>query len=177
MSCPRTIYSWWAKQRVIIDVIVLAGLYTLRLLAGCAATDITPSFWLLGLSDFVFLSLALVKRYSELVRLVEAGSNKPPGRGYMVSDMPVLLALGVASGFCSVLVMALYINSGDITVHYAEPRALWLICPLLLFWLSRLWIKSHRGEVHEDPVIFAATDKPSLAIAGICALALVAGSW
>jgi len=171
------VYSWWAKRRVIVDVIMLAGLYTLRLLAGCAATGIAPSFWLLALSDFIFLSLALVKRYSELVRLVEAGAGTAPGRDYVISDMAVLLAMGVASGFCSVLVMAMYINSPDVLAHYTEPRGLWAICPLLLFWLARLWIKCHRGEVHDDPVVFAATDKPSLVIGGILMLSLVGANW
>lgn len=171
------IYTFWAKKHVIVDVIMLAGLYSVRLLAGSAATGIEPSFWLLALSDFIFLSLALVKRYSELVRLAESGATVIKGRGYRLSDMPGLQTMGIASGFCSVMVMALYINSPDILSNYSHPKVLWVICPMLLFWLARIWMKTNRGMVDEDPVVFAATDRESLAIGATCLLAMFAGNW
>ena len=157
-----SIYSLWIKQIVILDVIFLAILYTLRIIAGGVATGIPPSFWLLAFSVFFFLGLAMVKRYSELLISKRAGQVSPHGRGYHTEDFPVLHSLGAASGYGSVLVLALYINSPEIQVLYRHPKFLWFLIPILLFWISRVWLISHRGLMHDDPLIFALRDKVSL---------------
>jgi 4-hydroxybenzoate polyprenyltransferase/phosphoserine phosphatase len=166
-------YSLWAKTRVMVDVLFLAGLYTVRILAGAAAVSVMLSFWLLAFSMFLFLSLALVKRYSELVVMIKERVEKVAGRGYKVEDLPLLQSLGAASGYLSVLVLALYINSPDVHPLYARPIALWALCPLLLFWISRVWMKTHRGEMHDDPVVFAARDRVSLTVGLMGAVALL----
>ena len=162
-------YSFRLKRQVIIDIMLLSGLYTLRILAGSAATGIVPSFWLLSFSIFIFLSLALVKRYAEMMVIARKAKHKTAGRGYSVDDLSVLLALGAASGFSAVQVLALYINSPEVRVLYSHPQILWLIMPLMLYWISRVWLKTHRGEMHDDPVVFAAKDWQSLLIGGIIA--------
>ena len=168
-------YSVHLKNRVIVDVIVLACLYTLRVVAGAAATAILPSFWLLAFSLFLFLSLALVKRYSELHIVLKKAGQKAAGRGYEVGDLPLLMALGVSAGMVAILVMALYLNSPDVMQLYARPYLLWAIVPMLLQWISRMWIKTHRGLMHDDPVVFAARDWQSILVvalsAGIMAVA------
>ncbi|MBF5095573.1 UbiA family prenyltransferase [Azospirillum sp. INR13] len=168
-------YNLFAKNRVIWDVMLLAGLYSLRVLGGATATAIVPSFWLLAFSMFLFLSLAMVKRYSEMDSMVKLGLGQAEGRGYLTADMPVLQSIGVSAGFLSVLVMALYINSPEVGRIYDQPQALWIICPLLLFWIGRVWLQTHRGLMHDDPVVFAARDKWSLAIGLVCAVVLVFG--
>jgi 4-hydroxybenzoate polyprenyltransferase len=168
-------YSIWLKNKVLVDVITLAGLYTFRIIAGAAATAIAPSFWLLAFSMFLFLSLALVKRYSELLVVLKQNKANASGRGYNVDDLPLLMSLGASSGFLSVLVMALYLNSPDVNTLYGHPQILWLVLPLLLYWISRIWMKTHRGEMHDDPVIFAVRDRISmytaLVVAGVIWLA------
>lgn len=167
-------YSTMLKRRAMVDALALAGLYTLRILAGGAATQIVPSFWLLAFSMFVFLSLATAKRYAELSLMREQGRTQAAGRGYRVDDLPLVLACGVASGYTAVLVFALYAHSGA-NARYSNPMLLWLICPLLLYWISRIWVKAHRGQLHDDPIVFALTDRPSLiAFAGILSLAALA---
>ena len=166
-------YSLWAKNRVIVDVLFLAGLYTLRIIGGAAATGIELSFWLLAFSTFLFLSLALVKRYSEMIGVRNAGKRSASGRDYSVADMSVLQSLGTSSGLLAVLVLALYINSPEVHVMYRDPRMLWLLCPVLLYWVSRIWMKSHRGELHDDPVVFAATDRASQLCMVLCAGGIV----
>lgn len=168
-------YNLFAKNRVIWDVMLLAGLYSLRVLGGATATAIVPSFWLLAFSMFLFLSLAMVKRYSEMDSMLKLGLGSAEGRGYLTADMPVLQSIGVSAGFLSVLVMALYINSPEVGRVYGQPQALWIICPLLLFWIGRVWLQTHRGLMHDDPVVFAARDKWSLAIGLVCAAVLVLG--
>jgi 4-hydroxybenzoate polyprenyltransferase len=170
------IYSFWGKSRVLVDVLLLAGLYTVRILAGAAAVHVVPSFWLLAFSTFLFLSLALVKRYSEMLVMTEVGRKKAGGRGYTVSDMPLLESLGAASGYVSVLVLALYINSSDVLAIYSTPMVLWMLCPLLLFWISRVWLLAHRGEMHDDPVVFALKDNPSRAVAVLVVLTMLVGA-
>jgi 4-hydroxybenzoate polyprenyltransferase len=165
-------YNFLAKDRVIWDVIVLAGLYALRVLAGVAATGIPPSFWLLAFSMFIFLSLALVKRYAEMLAMQKLGKSQAHGRGYVTDDMPVLQSMGVASGYMAVLVMALYLNSPEVHHQYLHPRALWAICPFILFWVSWIWLKTHRGQMHDDPVVFAATDRLSLFVGLACVASL-----
>lgn len=168
-------YNLFAKDRVIWDVMLLAGLYSLRVLGGATATAIVPSFWLLAFSMFLFLSLAMVKRYSEMDSMLKLGLGQAEGRGYLTADMPVLQSIGVSAGFLSVLVMALYINSPEVGRVYDQPQALWIVCPLLLFWIGRVWLQTHRGLMHDDPVVFAARDKWSLAIGLVCAVVLVFG--
>jgi 4-hydroxybenzoate polyprenyltransferase/phosphoserine phosphatase len=163
-------YSLFLKRRVIVDVLMLAGLYTLRVIAGGAATAIVPSFWLLAFSMFIFLSLAMVKRYSELLVTLQQHQEKAAGRGYSVQDLPVLMSIGSGSGLLAVLVFALYINNPSSGVHYEQPLWLWLVPPILLYWVSRLWMKTHRGEIDDDPVVFTLKDWQSLLAAAIFAL-------
>jgi 4-hydroxybenzoate polyprenyltransferase/phosphoserine phosphatase len=160
-------YSMALKRQVIVDVLMLAGLYTLRVIAGGAATGIVPSFWLLAFSMFLFLSLALVKRYSELLVTLQQNKRDAAGRGYMVEDLPVLMSAGTSSGMVAVLVFALYINSPDVHRIYTEPHWLWLVPPLLLYWVTRLWMKARRGEIDDDPVVFALRDWQSLVVVAL----------
>lgn len=168
-------YSLVLKRRIVIDVLTLAGLYTLRVMAGAAATAIAVSEWLLAFSMFLFLCLALVKRYSELMERARRHEGRAAGRGYLTDDTPMLGALAGASGFVSVLVLALYINSPDVGRIYARPEALWAICLMLLYWVSRMLMLAHRGQLHDDPVVFAAKDPISLGVVGLSALAALAG--
>lgn len=169
-----TAYSFQLKKRIMLDVIVLAGLYTIRLVAGATATGITLSYWLLAFSMFIFLSLAMVKRYTELVQLKDsAQSTKTKGRGYVVDDLPLLSSLGGAAGYLSVLVFALYANSDAVRANYAEPELLWAACPILLFWISRVWVLAHRGQMHDDPIVFAIKDNVSRISGVLIAMVLV----
>lgn len=162
-------YSAWFKRLVILDVVVLACFYTLRLLAGGAATGIGVSDWLLAFSVFFFFGLAMVKRYSEL-RGQEG--TETAGRGYFRSDLEPIGTFGVASGMISVLVLVLYVMSPEVRLLYRHPTVLLLLCPLFLYWITRLWFKANRGEVPQDPVVFALTDRTSY-IAGILAMAVL----
>jgi 4-hydroxybenzoate polyprenyltransferase/phosphoserine phosphatase len=162
-------YSFGLKGRVIVDAMALAGLYTIRVIAGAAAASVPLSFWLLLFSMFLFLSLAFVKRYAELDAMRRRQGLRAAGRGYHVEDLAVLQSLGSAAGYLSVLVLALYINSPEVTALYARPKMIWLLCVLVLYWISRVWMKAQRGEMHDDPVVFALKDRPSLAV-GVLAL-------
>lgn len=168
--------SWWyslsLKRNPVVDIMCLAALYTVRVIAGSAATGIEPTFWLLAFSMFLFLSLAAAKRVTELGSLRAQGATASAGRGYDFQDIPLLLSFGVASGYLSVLVMALYVESGAEAL-YGEPRLLWLICPVLLYWISRIWLKAHRLQLHEDPVVFALSDRPSQLAGILCVLLVV----
>ena len=146
-------YSIKLKRILMIDAIALAGLYTLRLIAGAGAAAVPLSFWLLLFAMFLFLSLALVKRYAELDTLRRQQRLHAAGRGYHVEDLAVLENCGTAAGYLSVLVLALYINSPEIAALYRHPKVIWTLCVLLLYWVSRVWIKAHRGQMHDDPVI------------------------
>ena len=168
-------YSLWLKRVVLVDVFALASLYTLRLIAGAAAVGIEPSFWLLAFSMFLFLSLAMVKRYAEVVEVRGVDGAVAAGRGYSVVDLEVLASLGSCSAFAAVLVLALYINSEAVASLYRLPQAIWLLCPLLLYWLSRLWIGARRGKIDDDPIVFALRDRVSrLVIALSCLVFLLA---
>lgn len=167
------LYSVVLKRIVLVDTITLAGLYTLRIIAGAAAISVPLSFWLLLFSIFLFFSLALVKRYAELEQLHQKGELIVPGRGYIASDLPILGSLGVSSGMLGVLVLALYINSPAISILYRAPESLWLLCVVLMFWVGRIWLKAHRGEMHDDPILFAIKDKISLACGGLSAVAMM----
>ena len=165
-------YSLRLKRTTVLDVLLLAGLYTLRLIAGGAAVSVRLSFWLLAFSMFLFLSLALVKRVAELQSLAPDAGDSPVGRSYRRDDIPVLLALGTASGYTAVLVFALYINSSASELLYRRTEALWLLCPLFLFWITRVWLVTHRGTMHDDPIVFAFRDSISrwLAVAAAAML-------
>ncbi len=163
-------YSLRLKQIALLDVMTLSGLYTLRIIAGAAATAVPLSFWLLTFSMFIFLSLGIVKRYTELEAGRHAGKSASPGRGYTASDQAVLMSLGTASGYCAIVVLALYINSADSAQLYAHHKPLWLICPLMLFWISRIWIRTARDQMVDDPIVFALRDRVSLVILGLLAL-------
>lgn len=166
-------YSLRLKQLAMLDVLVLAALYTIRIAAGTVAIDVGFSFWLLAFSMFLFLSLALVKRYTELGVQRNAGIDSTSGRGYVTSDYELLASLGGASGYLAVLVLALYINSTASAELYHRPHLLWLLCPLLLYWISRVWLIAHRGAMHDDPVIFAARDKVSLVLLTLAAVVIL----
>jgi 4-hydroxybenzoate polyprenyltransferase len=164
-----TTYSFWVKQIVLLDVFCLAGLYTIRLVAGHAAADIIYSSWLLMFSMFIFLSLALVKRYVEIADAKESPSDKSSvaGRGYLTNDKDLVASLGTGSGYLAALVLALYVNSQQVVILYAHPNLLLLICPLLLYWISRMWLLAHRGELQDDPVFFAIKDATSYIIGAL----------
>ena len=171
-------YSLRLKRVPVLDVLVLASLYTLRILAGTLATGVPTSSWLFTLAIFLFLSLALVKRTSELRRIagqLPAGDRAMGGRGYTTADLETLSMLGVASGLLAVLVLALYLASADVTRLYAHHERLWLLCPLALYWVSRLWLLARRGAVDEDPVLFALTDRASHLVGLGAVLVVLAG--
>jgi 4-hydroxybenzoate polyprenyltransferase/phosphoserine phosphatase len=176
------VYSFWAKGRAVVDVLFLTALYTVRLVAGSAATSISLSFWMLAFSVFLFLGLALTKRYTEMLAVRKAGQSEAAGRGYEVQDMPLILTMGVSSCYLAVLVLALYINSPDVGLLYGHPKVLWLLCPMLLLWICRVWIMTSRGVMHDDPVVFSVKDRISQAIGvGVALILLGAGrnmlSW
>jgi 4-hydroxybenzoate polyprenyltransferase/phosphoserine phosphatase len=173
-----TAYSLWLKRAALVDGLVLAGLYSMRLVAGGAATEVAPSFWLLAFSIFIFLSLAFIKRYSELLLLHESDDAKLAGRGYKQVDMETLALFGTASGYISVLVLAFYINSDGVNELYARPEALWLLCPMMLYWISRMWLLTRRGEMHDDPVVFTIRDPRTWLLAVFASISLgVAVFW
>lgn len=159
-------YSLYFKRVVLVDVIILSALYTLRILAGAAATKVPVSHWLAAFSIFFFFSLALVKRFSELENLRARGAAASSGRGYLVHDMEQLRAFGTASAFASIVVFTLYINNSAVRELYHHPQRLWLLTPMLIWWLSRVWLRASRGQMDEDPVVFALTDRASL-LAGL----------
>ncbi|HEV2276490.1 MAG TPA: UbiA family prenyltransferase [Acidobacteriaceae bacterium] len=168
-------YSFALKRVVLVDVIVLSGLYTIRMLAGAAATYIPVSPWLAAFSIFLFLSLAMVKRFSELQNLHERGITPANGRGYLLTDIEQMRSFGTSSAYASVLIFALYINGRDVAPLYHHPGRMWLVTPLLILWLSRIWLLASRGVLDEDPVVFALTDRMSLLMAlGVALIAFSA---
>ncbi len=154
-----TAYSWALKRYVLIDVIMLAVLYTFRVLAGSVATGIQVTEWLLAFCIFAFLSLALVKRCAELISLSQTTKTQSQGRDYQVGDLVVLWPLGVGASLCSIVVFGLYIGSPEAMSKYGNTKILWLVGIGLLYWTSRLWIKTARSEMHDDPLIFAIRDR------------------
>ncbi|HEY1986704.1 MAG TPA: UbiA family prenyltransferase [Terracidiphilus sp.] len=168
-------YSFYLKRIAVVDVLLLSGLYTLRMLAGAAATGTEISHWLAGFSTFLFLSLAMVKRFSELENLRERGAVSTQGRGYIVGDLEQIRVFGTSSAYAAVVVFMLYIARPDVTVLYHQAGRLWLMVPLLLYWLTRIWLLASRGELEEDPVIFAIRDRMSLLVgAGVVLTAILA---
>lgn len=165
-------YSLRLKRAALVDVLTLAGLYTIRIIAGAAAVAVVPSFWLLAFSIFLFLSLALVKRFTELLTMQQQKSTKTSGRGYSTTDLETLSQFGSASAYVAVLVLALYINSEAVREFYAHPELIWLLCPLLLYMVMRIWLLARRDALHEDPVIFVIRDRRSQWLAGVGAILL-----
>jgi len=169
----NVLYSMWLKRKTMIDVLVLAGLYTARILAGGFATDTPVSQWLIGFSVFFFTSLAFAKRYAELARLADEGQEAPGGRGYAVTDQSLIESMGSTSGYLSVLVLALYINGEVVKELYTYDWLLWLVCPLLLYWISRIWLKAKRRRLTEDPVVFALRDPASWIVGVVTVILLI----
>lgn len=170
MTCA---YSFWLKRLALIDCIILTALYTLRIIAGGAAVEISLSFWLLAFSVFIFLSLAFVKRYAELQVQAQAGNKYAHGRGYVVTDAPLLQNLSISAGYGAVLVLALYLHGETVVRLYAQPELIWFAVPLMLFWVSWVCLKAHRGEMHDDPIVFAIKDKTSLTVAALIAVSFL----
>ena len=165
-------YSFYLKRIVLLDVIALAGLYTLRIMAGSASISTWPSSWLLAFSTFIFLSLALVKRYAELVTM-EAETGVVQVRGYQIMDKELLASLGSGSGYVAVLVLAIYISSGVAEIHYTRHQLVWLLCPLLLYWISYVWLIAHRGGMYDDPLVFTIRNRVSRIVLLLAAVVLL----
>lgn len=173
-----TLYSWRLKQLALLDVMTLAGLYSIRILAGTAAYNVETSTWLIAFSIFLFFSLAMVKRYAELR---EASQDHPEavlvrGRGYCEADLSLLAGFGAGSGCVAVLVLALYINSEKVMQFYKNPALLWLLCPLFLYWISRVWLLASRGELSDDPLDFAARDPQTWIVGLLSTVVLILGT-
>lgn len=154
-------YSLILKRKIAVDICILTALYSMRLVAGGVATGIELSVWLLAFSMFFFLSLGAVKRQAELVDLVKQSELKAKGRGYEAQDLPIISMISLTAGYISVLVMALYLNSSNILELYQTPQVLWGICCVLIYWLTRVVLLTHRGYMHDDPVVFATRDRIS----------------
>jgi 4-hydroxybenzoate polyprenyltransferase len=168
------LYSLYFKKIALLDVFVLSSFYSFRILAGALISATPLSQWFLVFSMFFFLSLAMAKRYSELVHagdLVRAGNS---GRDYRTGDRELLLSLGVGSSFSAVVIFSLYVHSQDVLLLYSSPEFLFLLGPIVLYWLSRTWLLAHRGELREDPVTLAIRDPVSYGVAVICALVIAA---
>jgi 4-hydroxybenzoate polyprenyltransferase len=172
-----TLYTLWFKRIPLLDTLVLAGLYTLRILAGAAAIVEEPSVWLLSFSMFFFLSLALAKRHSELKQLEGTRPDAIPGREYRWEDLSTLMSQGAASGYAAVLVLALYIDSNSVLEHYRHPKIIWLICPLVLYWINKLWLNSQRRQVEEDPIVWAFRNRVSRGITILSVVLLLLARW
>ena len=171
-------YSFVFKSFASLDVLALAGLYTLRIIAGAFAVAIAVSFWLLAFSMFMFLCLALVKRVAELLEVELSGDSAgvAKGREYTPADIPILRTFGAVSGYLSVLVLALYIDSPAVRLLYSTPELLWLIAPLMLLWVTRLWVVTCRGYMDQDPVVFAIKDPETWLVAMVTAIIMVAAT-
>jgi len=171
-------YSFLFKRIVLLDTLVLAGLYTLRILAGAAAISVLPSVWLLSFSMFLFLSLALAKRHSELMEMDDSPTGQGiPGREYRSDDLTVLISQGSASGYSAVLVLALYIDSDAVRQQYRHPEIIWLICPLVLYWINKLWLNSQRRQIYDEPIVWAIRNRVSRSIAITSVGLLLLARW
>lgn len=167
-------YSLILKRLQTVDIITLASLYTLRIVAGGMAVGIWPSFWLLAFSMFLFLCLALIKRISEILKTDAGGEvKKLSGRGYYTSDIQILTSLASSSGLLAILVFAMYLNSEEVVVLYQMPYLLWMVCPVLLYWIVRILIMSSRGQIDEDPIVFALKDRRSWLVGFIIGVILL----
>jgi 4-hydroxybenzoate polyprenyltransferase len=164
------LYSYWLKRKLLLDVFALAALYTFRMLMGSAAYHVELSVWLLSFSMFLFLSLGFAKRSAELQNTVSAPLNSR--RAYTPADLPQVNIFGVAAGFASSLVLTLYMNSDNMRALYRNPNLLWLLFPLMLYWVSRIWILTSRGQMDEDPVLFAVRDRTTILV-GVAAMVVL----
>jgi 4-hydroxybenzoate polyprenyltransferase/phosphoserine phosphatase len=171
------VYSFHAKRIAMLDVLILGGLYTIRVFAGGMATAIVISEWLAAFCMFLFVSLAFAKRYAELERLLRDNEPQASGRGYRVSDITLIESMGTASGYIAVLVLALYVNSEQMKTLYRNQWPLLLVCPVLMYWLGRVWIKAERGELSEDPIVFALRDRISAYLGVVIIILLILGSY
>jgi len=154
-------YSLYFKEKLFLDVIILGALYTLRVLAGGLAVGVEVSSWLLGFSLFFFLSLAFMKRYADLLLIKNNDQKELIGRGYSIIDLDIVQKVGISSGFISLLILALYINGDQVMVLYKQPELIWFTIPILLYWLMRMWFVAHKGQMTDDPIVFAIKDKSS----------------
>lgn len=170
-------YSLHLKRRMVVDICTLAGLYTIRIIAGATATGIPLSVWLLAFSVFFFLSLAAVKRQAELVDSAAREKLSKSGRGYHANDLPIISMVSISAGFVAVLVMALYVNAPSVVELYSFPQALWGVCVVLLYWIMRTVMIAHRGEMHDDPVVYAVKDRISQVCFLIILIAVLAGAF
>ncbi|CAD6510226.1 4-hydroxybenzoate polyprenyltransferase, mitochondrial [Paraburkholderia hiiakae] len=166
-------YSFALKRMTLVDVFTLACLYTVRVIAGGTATGIPLSYWLILFSVPIFLSLAMVKRYVELDMILREGKAEAAGRGYITQDMSILRSFGTASAYLAVLVLALYMNTPEMRQLYKHPQALWATFALTLFWVSRIWMCAFRGNMHDDPIVFAFKDRASLSVLALCGLSML----
>ena len=180
-SALTMLYSLYLKKVALLDVFVLSSFYSFRILAGALISSTPLSQWFLAFSMFLFLSLAMAKRYSELLNagdLVRAGNS---GRSYRTGDRELLLSLGVGSSFSAAVIFSLYVHSPEVRLLYSSPEFLFLLCPIVLYWLSRTWLLAHRGELKEDPVTLAIRDPVSygvaLASAGVIAASMIHVNW
>ena len=169
-----TAYTFTLKRKMIIDIVVLASLYTIRVIGGAAAISVLMSEWLLGFSMFIFTCLALVKRYVELVARVDADLPDPTNRNYRKSDLPIVASLAAAAGFNAVTVFALYVSSDAVRQLYHHPAALWLVCPILMYWLGRALMMAHRRLMDDDPIVFALKDINSVVAFGLIGVIMIA---
>ena len=169
-------YSWGLKRLVLVDCLTLAVLYTLRIVSGAAAANLPMSFWLLAFAVFLFLSLAFVKRYAELQVQQLNGKEKAHGRGYYASDASMVQIMGITSGYSAVMVLSLYLNSEAVVKLYRAPEFVWGAVPVMLFWVSWMWMQAHRGEMHDDPLVFAVKDKASLLAGVLFSVVLLVGT-
>lgn len=172
-----TAYSFVLKQKMIVDVLTLASLFTYRVMAGGIAVDVKLSPWLLAFSIFFFTSLAFVKRYSELIQVQGDGGDSLKGRNYVPADIPIITSAGPAAGLLAVLVFALYINSPAMLQYYSVPQALWGICLILVYWIIRIWFLAARDRMHDDPVLFAVRDRVSLAAGALVVICLLVARY
>ena len=166
-------YSLVLKRHMLIDVFTLGALYTSRIVAGGGADGISLSYWLVLFSGLLFLSLAMVKRYTELDALMRNGKSAAAGRGYLAQDILILCAFGTAAAYAAVLVLALYMNSPEVNVLYRHQAPLWVLFGLLLYWISRVWMLAFRGQMNDDPIVFAVKDRTSLITIGLCVAAVM----
>jgi 4-hydroxybenzoate polyprenyltransferase/phosphoserine phosphatase len=172
-----TAYTFFLKQKMIVDVLTLASLFTYRVLAGGVAVDVELSPWLLAFSIFFFTSLAFVKRYAELIQMKGDPGQSLKGRNYVPADIPIIASAGPAAGLLAVLVFALYINSPAMVMYYPRPEALWGICLILVYWIMRIWFLAARDQMHDDPVLFAVKDKISLAAGALVVVCLLVARY
>ncbi len=166
-------YSFGLKELAIIDVLILGGLYTLRIIAGIYAIDADMSFWLLVFSLFIFISLAMLKRFIELKNMEGRNEEKMTRRGYEVGDADLISKMGIVSSYIAILVIALYIHDPLVAAKYSTPIWLWFVIPAMLYWLSRIWLIANRGQLHEDPVLFALRDKASYVVVIVCLVSVL----